>query len=72
MKCFNFSVLIWLIAKLPSRHTLITGACFSESVFRIRGLGKDAPAAMQETDSKISRVAITSGNDTEVQDEVYL
>jgi tetratricopeptide (TPR) repeat protein len=59
-----------LIAKLPSRHTLlITDACFSGSVFKTRGLGKDAPAALKEIDNKISRVAITSGNDTEVPDE---
>ena len=59
-----------LIAKVPSRHTLlITDACFSGSVFKTRGLGKDAPAAMKEMDEKISRVAITSGNDTEVPDE---
>ncbi len=59
-----------LIAKIPSRHTLlITDACFSGSVFKTRGLGKDAPAAMKEMDEKISRVAITSGNDTEVPDE---
>ncbi len=59
-----------LIAKIPSRHTLlITDACFSGSVFKTRGLGKDAPAAIKEMDEKISRVAITSGNDTEVPDE---
>ena len=59
-----------LIAKVPSRHTLlITDACFSGSVFKTRGLGKDAPTAMKEMDEKISRVAITSGNDTEVPDE---
>ena len=59
-----------MIAELSSRHTLlITDACFSGSVFKTRGLGKDAPAAMKEMDEKISRVAITSGNDTEVPDE---
>ena len=59
-----------MIAELASRHTLlITDACFSGSVFKTRGLGKDAPAAMKEMDEKISRVAITSGNDTEVPDE---
>ncbi|MGN6394821.1 MAG: caspase family protein [Mucilaginibacter sp.] len=59
-----------LISKLPSRHTLlITDACFSGSVFRTRGLKADAPAAVKELDNKISRVAITSGNDTEVPDE---
>ena len=59
-----------LIAKLPARHTLlITDACFSGSVFRTRGLGAGAPAALREMDEKISRVAITSGNDTEVPDE---
>ena len=58
-----------MIAELPSRHTLlITDACFSGSVFKTRSLGKDAPAAMKEMDSKITRVAITSGNDTEVPD----
>ena len=59
-----------LIAKLPSRHTLlITDACFSGGVFKTRSLGKDAPLAVQTLDEKISRVAITSGNDTEVPDE---
>ena len=59
-----------LIAKLPSRHTLlITDACFSGGVFKTRSLGKDAPLAMQTMNEKISRVAITSGNDTEVPDE---
>ncbi|MBB2144380.1 hypothetical protein GM921_02690 [Pedobacter sp. LMG 31464] len=58
-----------MIAELPARHTLlITDACFSGSVFKSRGLGADAPAAMKEMDSKITRVAITSGNDTEVPD----
>jgi tetratricopeptide (TPR) repeat protein len=59
-----------LIAELPARHTLlITDACFSGSVFKSRGIGADAPAAMKEMDNKITRVAITSGNDTEVPDE---
>jgi hypothetical protein len=59
-----------LIATLPARHTLlITDACFSGSVFKTRGLKADAPAAIKEMDSKISRVAITSGNDTEVPDQ---
>lgn len=59
-----------MIAGLPARHTLlITDACFSGSVFKTRGLGADAPAALREMDNKISRVAITSGNDTEVPDE---
>jgi tetratricopeptide (TPR) repeat protein len=59
-----------MIAKIPSRHTLlITDACFSGSVFKTRGLGADAPIALKEMDNKISRVAITSGNDTEVPDE---
>lgn len=59
-----------MIAELPSRHTLlITDACFSGSVFKSRGIGEDAPAALKEMDAKITRVAITSGNDTEVPDE---
>ncbi len=59
-----------MIAKLPTRHTLlITDACFSGGVFKTRSLGKDAPAAMVSMNEKISRVAITSGNDTEVPDE---
>jgi len=59
-----------LIAKLPSRHTLlITDACFSGGVFKTRSIGKDAPLAIQTMNEKISRVAITSGNDTEVPDE---
>lgn len=59
-----------LIAKIPARHTLlITDACFSGSVFKTRGLGAGASLALQEMDNKISRVAITSGNDTEVPDE---
>jgi tetratricopeptide (TPR) repeat protein len=59
-----------LIAKIPSRHTLlITDACFSGGVFKTRSIGKNAPAAIQSMNEKISRVAITSGNDTEVPDE---
>jgi tetratricopeptide (TPR) repeat protein len=59
-----------LIAKLPSRHTLlITDACFSGGVFKTRSIGKNTPAALKTIDEKISRVAITSGNDTEVPDE---
>ena len=59
-----------LIAKLPSRHTLlITDACFSGGVFKTRSIGKDAPLVLQTMNQKISRVAITSGNDTEVPDE---
>ena len=59
-----------LIAKLPSRHTLlITDACFSGGVFKTRSIGKDAPANIKTMNEKISRVAITSGNDTEVPDE---
>jgi tetratricopeptide (TPR) repeat protein len=59
-----------LIAKLPSRHTLlITDACFSGGVFKTRSIGKNAPLAIQTMNEKISRVAITSGNDTEVPDE---
>ena len=59
-----------LIAKLPSRHTLlITDACFSGGVFKTRSIGKNSPAAIQNMNEKISRVAITSGNDTEVPDE---
>ncbi|HQX97187.1 MAG: caspase family protein [Chitinophagaceae bacterium] len=64
-----------LIAKLPSRHTLlITDACFSGSVFKTRGLDlgkKDEtnPSMIQRMNEKISRVAITSGNDTEVPDK---
>jgi hypothetical protein len=59
-----------LIAKLPSRHTLlITDACFSGGVFKSRSISKDAPAALKTINEKISRVAITSGNDTEVPDE---
>ena len=59
-----------LIAKLPSRHTLlITDACFSGGVFKTRSIGKDAPEPIKLMSEKISRVAITSGNDTEVPDE---
>ena len=59
-----------MIAKVPSRHTLlITDACFSGSVFKTRSLGADAPVALREMSEKISRVAITSGNDSEVPDE---
>ncbi len=59
-----------LISKVPSRHTLlITDACFSGSVFKTRSIGADAPVAVREMSEKISRVAITSGNDTEVPDE---
>jgi tetratricopeptide (TPR) repeat protein len=59
-----------MIADVSSRHTLlITDACFSGSVFKTRGLGAEAPPAMREMSEKISRVAITSGNDSEVPDE---
>lgn len=59
-----------LIASVSSRHTLlITDACFSGSVFKTRGLGAEAPVAIREMSEKISRVAITSGNDSEVPDE---
>ncbi|MES2828450.1 MAG: caspase family protein [Bacteroidota bacterium] len=59
-----------MISKLPARHTLlITDACFSGSVFKTRSLGADAPSQLKELDQKISRVAITSGNDSEVPDE---
>ncbi len=67
---FSNKLMLELIAKLPSRHTLlITDACFSGGVFKTRSLGTDAPQAMRELSEKISRVAITSGNDTEVPDE---
>jgi tetratricopeptide (TPR) repeat protein len=59
-----------MIASLPARHTLlITDACFSGSVFKTRSIGTDAPPAVREMSEKISRVAITSGNDTEVPDQ---
>ncbi len=59
-----------LLAKIPARHTLlITDACFSGSVFKTRGIAGTASKQIQELDEKISRVAITSGNDTEVPDE---
>jgi tetratricopeptide (TPR) repeat protein len=59
-----------MIANVQSRHTLlITDACFSGSVFRTRSIDADAPPAVREMSEKISRVAITSGNDTEVPDE---
>lgn len=64
-----------LIAKLPARNTLlITDACFSGSVFKTRGLDlgkKDEQnnSVIQRLNDKISRVAITSGNDTEVPDK---
>jgi uncharacterized caspase-like protein len=59
-----------LISKLPSRHTLlITDACFSGSLFKTRSIDASAPAAIKEMNNKISRVAITSGNDSEVPDE---
>ncbi len=67
---FSNKLMLDLISKLPSRHTLlITDACFSGSVFKTRSLGNDAPPAMREMSEKISRVAITSGNDSEVPDE---
>lgn len=59
-----------LIAALPARHTLlITDACFSGSVFKTRQFDPNAPAVVQKMNEKISRIAITSGNDTEVPDE---
>lgn len=64
-----------LIAKLPARHTLlITDACFSGSVFKTRGLElgnkeEEKASVVDRMKNKISRVAITSGNDTEVPDK---
>lgn len=59
-----------MIAQLRSRHTLlITDACFSGSLFKTRGLNPDMPLSIQQLNSKITRVAITSGNDTEVPDK---
>ena len=59
-----------MIAGVSARHTLlITDACFSGSVFKTRSIGADAPPAVREMSEKISRVAITSGNDTEVPDQ---
>lgn len=59
-----------MISNLSTRHTLlITDACFSGSVFKTRSIGSDAPPAVREMSEKISRVAITSGNDTEVPDQ---
>lgn len=43
--------------------------CFSGSVFRTRGLDPDQPVVVEKMEQKISRVAITSGNDTEVPDK---
>lgn len=61
-------IVLNLIAKLPARHTLlITDACFSGSVFKTRGIGEETPVKSQY--EKITRVAITSGNDTEVPDQ---
>lgn len=58
-----------LISKLPARNTLlITDACFSGSVFKTRGIQSSPPVEIKALESKISRVAITSGNDTEVPD----
>jgi tetratricopeptide (TPR) repeat protein len=68
-------VVLDLIAKLPARHTLlITDACFSGSVFKTRGLDlgnkeEDKASLAERMKNKISRVAITSGNDTEVPDK---
>jgi tetratricopeptide (TPR) repeat protein len=65
----NKEVLDW-ISRLKSRHTLlITDACFSGSVFKTRAFDPNAPSVIQQMQRKISRVAITSGNDTEVPDE---
>ena len=59
-----------LISNIPSRNTLlITDACFSGSVFKTRSIPANAPEAIKELSSRISRVAITSGNDSEVPDE---
>lgn len=58
-----------LIGDISSRNTLlITDACFSGSVFRTRGINKENTVA-EILSNKIARVAITSGNDSEVPDE---
>jgi hypothetical protein len=65
----NREVLDWL-GKLPTRHILlIADACFSGSVFKTRGFDPNAPSQIQQMQNKISRVAITSGNDTAVPDQ---
>jgi len=72
---FSNTEMLALIAKLPARHTLlITDACFSGSVFKTRGLdlgstGEEKNTLVERMKNKISRVAITSGNDTEVPDK---
>lgn len=59
-----------MVAAIPSRNTLlITDACFSGSVFKTRGIVGQATDVASELSSRISRVAITSGNDSEVPDE---
>ncbi len=67
---FSNKTALDLISKIPARHTLlITDACFSGGVFKTRSFTKDASTTVQVLGEKISRVAITSGNDTEVPDE---
>ena len=59
-----------MIAELPSRNTLlIADACFSGSVFKTRNISTFDHQNIKDLNNKISRVAITSGNDTEVPDE---
>lgn len=58
-----------LIAKIPSRHTLlIADACFSGSESKTTNRPSRAPSN-NTASNEISRIAISSGNGTEVPDE---
>ncbi|WP_316738396.1 caspase domain-containing protein [Pedobacter aquatilis] len=65
----NNKEVLEMIAKIPARHTLlISDACFSGSVFKSRAVSSKA-LNYKNFENKMTRVAITSGNDSEVPDK---
>lgn len=67
---FNNSLLVDHLKKIDSRHTLlISDACFSGSIFKMRTAFADAPVAVERLYELPSRKAMTSGTLTEVPDE---
>jgi hypothetical protein len=67
---FNNSLLVDHLKKINSKHTLlISDACFSGSIFKMRAAFADAPVAIEKLYEMPSRKAMTSGTLTEVPDE---